>query len=201
MSVEAKDVVLVSLSDDEIREAILFAEKISKHIVDRKDLHNRDGLERFINILTGEIAEKMVLRWFADNNKYAQSAIDKDADTPDSGHDIWLRDLKNNPIQASVKSSISVLKNSSQDILNTFTLASKPSELKEINIQVYFWLDPFTKPRISVPSLRGAGIFAWASKEDFVENSFSSYPGEKRLAPNSKLCSLRPMATLLGSVT
>lgn len=54
-----KDIVFIKLDVDEFEECIMNAKNICFHIRDRADLHKRDLLERFNNILMGEVAEKM----------------------------------------------------------------------------------------------------------------------------------------------
>jgi len=199
MRVEAKNIVIIRLSDRELSDAVLTAHRIVGTIIDRWDLHERDYLERFIDSLLGEIAERMVLRWLKDNGKFAESAVDKKALTPDVGHDIWLKNLQGEQICASIKSSISVLKNNPGDILQTFTLATKPKELRDVNIQVCFWLDPFSSPRTNVPTMQQAAIMAWALKEDLVKEEFIPYTREEqRTAPAKRLCELRAMGNLLS---
>lgn len=192
------DIVKLYLTDRKLSDAILVAHKIVDFIVDRSDLHGRDYIEKYINCLMGEIAEQMVIEWLKNNNKYGKSAVDKTSAKPDMGHDIWLRDSHGIQIRGSIKSSLSFAKSTPKDILNTFTLAISPQEVREVNIQIYFWLSLNSEPRVSVPSMRNAAIMAWASREDLNEVGFSSYKGEQRLAPSKiKLVELRPMKDLL----
>jgi len=140
----------------------------------------------------------MVLEWLKKKDKFGESAVNKGAAMPDMGHDIWLQDTHGKRIRASVKSSLSVLKSDPEKILNTFTLATKSEEVREINIQVYFWLSVYSTPRISVPSMRQAAIVAWAPAEDLAGARFNSYKGEHRPAPDKKLSELRPMNELVA---
>lgn len=200
MAVQANQIVRVNLSSELVRSSVDVAKKIVDSIVDRGDLHERDYLERFIDCVMGELAEQMVIVWLNSQGKYSVSAVDKSSAIPDLGHDVWLKDKRGKQIRASVKSSISTLKNNAADILNTFTLATNPRELRDVNIQVYFWLDSYSKPRVSVPTLQNAAIFAWASADDLNASSFVAYKGEKRLAPSKKLAELRPMTELLNFI-
>lgn len=194
MSVRVEDIVQVKLPSELVKKSISVATHITENLVDRRDLHTRDLLERFIDCLMGEIAEQTVIYWLQRNNKYAASAVDKTSDKPDTGHDIWVKSKDQRTVKASIKSSISAQKTPEQ-ILKTFTLATTPSELREINIQVYFWLSLNSTPRVTVPTLRQCGIIAWAGQNDLRE--FAAYEREERLAPRKKLGELRPMHELL----
>jgi hypothetical protein len=200
ITVRAEDVVKIILPDETLRDSIQVVLKIVDVIVDRTDLHKRDYLERFMDCLMGEIAERIVLQWLADNKKNCKSAVDKSALNPDAGHDILLHNPRGEEIQASIKSSISGLKSTPDEILDTFTIATKQSEIREINIQVYFWLQLYSTPRVSVPSNQNAVIIAWATHQDLTETSFTQYKGESRQAPVKKLREFRPMRDLLNEI-
>ncbi|WP_449354661.1 hypothetical protein ACUL41_17740 [Virgibacillus natechei] len=200
MVVVPQDIVKVNLNDSEITECIDIAKYIVNHVKDRGDLHERDFSERFINLFMGEMSEKMVTKWLHNNNKYAKSAVDKTSTNPDIGHDIWVKDRNEKFRTISVKSSLSVFKNEPNDILNTFKLASKESEIRDINIQVYFWLDAFgrlstEKHRVNVLNHKYAGICGWLGSSDAT--SFTQYNGEKRQVLDKQLKDLRSPHTLL----
>lgn len=201
MPVQANQIITIDLTPEIVSRSIDVSKKITNSIIDRADLHQRDFLERFFDCLMGELAEQVVITWLINQNKYAVSAVDKTAATPDLGHDIWLKDLNGGKIRASIKSSLSATKNNPMDILNTFTLATNSKELRDINIQVYFWLSPWSTPRITVPSLKNAGIFAWAAESDLSVGEFAAYKGEERMAPRKRLAELRPMSELLTILT
>jgi hypothetical protein len=195
--VTENDIVYVELNKEEFREAAEVALIIATSISDRPDLHPRDLLERFIDCLMGEVAERMVLRWLRQNGKYAKPAADKKAAERDPGHDILVKLVNNKIVRASIKSSLSALKDNPWQILSTFTLAVTPKEIREINIQVYFWLSLRGSPRVTVPSIKQAAIMAWAFDEDLRKANFKEYRGEERLAPELKLKDLRPPSELL----
>jgi hypothetical protein len=195
--VTENDIVYVELNREEFREAAEVALIIATSISDRPDLHPRDLLERFIDCLMGEVAERMVLRWLRQNGKYAKPAADKKAAERDPGHDILVKLVNNKIVRASIKSSLSALKDNPGQILSTFTLAVTPKEIREINIQVYFWLSLRGSPRVTVPSIKQAAIMAWASDDDLRKTNFKEYRGEERLAPELKLKDLRPPSELL----
>jgi len=196
--VTENDIVYVELNKKEFREAAEVALIIATSISDRPDLHPRDLLERFIDCLMGEVAERMVLRWLRQNGKYAKPAADKKAAERDPGHDILVKLVNNKIVRASIKSSLSALKDNPGQILSTFTLAVTPKEIREINIQVYFWLSLRGSPRVTVPSIKQAAIMAWAFDEDLRKTNFKEYRGEERLAPELKLKDLRPPSELLN---
>ena len=200
MVVKPDQIVRVTLPPGKALEAIKTSTQIVQSIVDRGDLHSRDYLERFIDCLIGEVAECMVIQWLSEQNKYVESAVNKTSTTTDIGHDIWLKNMAGEKWRCSVKSSISWKKNTPTDILNTFTLATNPKEVRDINIQVYFWLELNSPPRTVVPSLKNAAIFAWASSKDLSSGSFASYKGEQRKAPDKNLVGLRPMVELLSII-
>lgn len=103
-----EDVVKVELTKDELDICIDTAKNLSNHIIDRKNLHGRDDLERFINVLTGEIAEQMVLKWLHENGRQAESAVDKQSNNPDLGHDIRVFKIEDgSELLCSIKSSLS----------------------------------------------------------------------------------------------
>jgi hypothetical protein len=194
--VTENDLVYLELDKQEFREAAEVALIIATSIPDRPDLHPRDLLERFINCLMGEVAERMVLRWLHQNGKYAKPTADKKAAERDPGHDILLKLGTEKVVRASIKSSLS-LKDDPGQILSTFTLAVTPKEIREINIQVYFWLSLRGSPRVTVPSMKQAAIVAWALDADLRKTNFKKYGGEERLAPELKLKDLRPPRELL----
>ncbi len=195
--VTKNDLVYIELDKQEFREAAEVALIIATSIPDRPDLHPRDLLERFIDCLMGEVAERMVLRWLQRNDKYAKPAADKKAAEGDPGHDILLKLRTKKVVRASIKSSLSALKDDAGEILSTFTLAVTPKEIREINIQVYFWLSLRRSPRVTVPSMKQAAIVAWAFDADLRKTNFKEYRGEERLAPELKLKDLRPPRKLL----
>jgi hypothetical protein len=197
MAITGNDVVRLQLTDEEIRNCIIVSNNITPYINDRADLHPRDYLERFIDVLLGEIAECMVIKWFHQNNKFAESAVDKASPKPDAGHDIILKTRENREIKCSVKSSLSVFKSSPNDIINQFTIATKQSELRDTNIQVYFWLELSggNKHRVVVPSTNNVAIIGWVGSKDIKR--FSKYATESREAPEEKLNKMRPMNELL----
>ncbi len=194
-----EDIVYVELEKTEIDECIKTAMHLSGHIIDRADLHVRDDLERFMNILMGEVAEKMTIKWLNNNKKYARSAVNKTGTTPDLGHDIEVKKkTSNDSLLCSVKSSISY-KLSPPGILEICKLATKKSELRDINIQVYFWLtlNPTSdNNRVTVPSIRQSAIIGWFGKNDLKK--FSTYNHESREAPADTLKNGRSMKSLLS---
>jgi hypothetical protein len=202
MTITSNDIIIVKLTDEEISNTIQIANNITPYINDRPDLHQRDYLERFTDVLLGEIAEQMVLKWFVSNNKFAKSAVDKTSDRPDSGHDIYLKMKNDNIIHCSVKSSLSVLKCTIDEILDTFTIATKKSEIREVNVQVYFWLDIFAKSegkyRLNVPSTTYCAIIGWIGKKEI--DIFSKYKTENREAPEKKLREMHPMLEVLNYI-
>jgi hypothetical protein len=147
-------------------------------------------------VLLGEIAENAVINWLRHHGKYAESAIDKNSPKPDPGHDIILKSTTGAKIRGSVKSSLSALKGV-DEIVDQFTLATKEAELRDVNIQVYFWLDLYASSgyRTTVPSTRNFALIGWAGLKDITK--FKSYATEKREAPDVKLKNMRPMQELL----
>lgn len=196
--ISEKDVVYVKINKDDLNSCIDNAKHISLGIEDRKDLHGRDMLERFTNVLMGEVAELMVIKWLKDNGKFAQSAVDKVLNAPDKGHDVNVRTTDDREIFCSVKSSLSV-KYNVQQIIKNFKLATKRNELADINIQVYFWLtiNPTDKSssRVTVPSIEQSALIGWFGKKDI--DTFTTYKHENREAPESVLENARTMSSLL----
>ena len=193
--IEEKDIISFKFTNNQIKECIEIANNLTDSVVDRKDLHNRDYLERFLDILMGEIAEKLVISWLQQNKKFVKSAVDKTSGKPDLGHDIILRAKDGREIKGSIKSSLSVFKQPT-DIINEFTLATTAREVRDVNIQVYFWLNTQATPRRNLPNTDNLAIIAWCGKKDI--DRFDSYKKEERQAPQKKLKELRTMGELLN---
>lgn len=197
--IKPSDVIHFEINKEDLKICIDNAKNIMSAIIDRKDLHSRDDLERFNNLLMGEISEMTVLKWLHSKGKYAVSTVDKTAAQPDLGHDLQLRDVKGNYIHCSIKSSLSALKDLDY-IVSNFKLATKQSELREVNIQVYFWLviNPTgdNKSRTTVLSLRNLAIIGWFGVNDLKK--FENYATENREAPTKPLKEARSMESLLS---
>ena len=200
--IEPSDVIHFDINKEDLKICIDNAKNIMSTIIDRKDLHSRDDLERFNNLLMGEISEMTVLKWLHSKGKYAVSTVDKTAAQPDLGHDLQLRDVKGNYIHCSIKSSLSALQ-ALDYIVSNFKLATKQSELREVNIQVYFWLviNPTgdNKSRTTVLSLRNLAIIGWFGVNDFKK--FENYATENREAPTKPLKEARSMESLLSRLS
>lgn len=191
------DIVHVDISRDEFNECIESAKSVLQHLMDRANLHERDDLERFINILMGEVAESMVIAWLNEHKRFNRRDADKSAGVPDAGHDLVLRSTQNAEIRCSIKSSLAYKLNL-ESILNQSKLATTSSELREVNIQVYFWLSlnpPRGQPRVTVPTIRQSVIIGWFGNHDI--NTFTTYNREQRQAPDTTLRNARPMGDLL----
>lgn len=195
--IEPKDVVLNNyLTQNDVISCIQTSEGLVKKIVDRKNLHDRAILERFINILTGELAEQLVLKWLISNGINAELAVDKESGHADQGYDIIIH-APNKELHCSVKSSTSVFKSTIEEIIDNFTISTTLSEVQDVNVQVYFWYELDGKPRITVPSEHNLAIIGWAGKKDLKAVDYASYTTESRKAPKIKLRDLRPMTELL----
>ncbi len=195
--VDKENVIMCNLSSEEVKACIETALVLADFVVDRKDLHKRSYLERFINLVMGEIGEQSVLKWLKKNGKYAVSAVDKNSGKPDKGHDILLKNKKGGIIKCSVKSSLAAKKSEMNDILSTFNLASTKQEVRDVNIQVYFWLEIFKEPRTIVPSEAHAAIIGWAGKNDLEKIPEKKYATEERKEVQIYLKELRTMDSLL----
>jgi hypothetical protein len=192
------DVVRFPLSAAHFAQCVANAQTVAAHLVDRPDLHARDDLERFIHLLMGEVAERMVLEWLRAQGKAVRSTVDKAAQRPDGGHDLVLRATDGRELFCSVKSSLSY-KLTLEQILATCKLATKASELRDVNIQVYFWLTlnpDAAASRVTVPALRQSALLGWFAKGDLRD--FAPYRHEKRQAPAPTLRTARPMQSLLA---
>ena len=195
MAVNKDTVIRIDLLEEDLSKCTENAQILCETISDRSDLHLRSYMERYINILMGEVAEVAVIKWLRQNGKYADSAVNKRSGKPDSGRDIILKDRYEREIGCSVKSSLSVYKNNIDDILDTFTVATKESELRKVNIQVYYWLILNGVNRISVPSDKNMAIIGWIGEND-VEK-FGTYRTENRQVADIKLRDIRTMQSLL----
>lgn len=198
--VSPEDIIPCDLTDDEIKECIATALRLADTMIDRADLHGRTYLERFIDLVMGEIAEQTVLKWVRENGKYARSAVDKASGVPDLGHDIYFkraREGQTELVKCSVKSSLSVLYSERAKILSKFSLASKRSEIRDVNIQAYFWLQTSGSPRTTVPSTKNMGIIGWLGRNEAKGLKEQAYKTEKRPEIQVKLKELHPMSELL----
>ncbi len=195
MAVNQDTVIKIALSENDLSSCIDNTQILCETISDRSDLHLRSYMERYIDIMMGEVAESAVIKWLKQNGKYAVSAVNKSSGKPDSGRDIILRGKHKQEIECSVKSSLSVYKDNINDILDTFTIATKASELRKVNIQVYYWLKLKGENRITVPSNKNMAIIGWIGENDVKE--FGTYNTENRQVAKIKLRNIRTMKSLL----
>lgn len=194
------DTIRIILGKRELADCIQNASIILQSITDRADLHARDELERFYNILMGEIAESMVQKWLKDNGKTVISAINKQSGKADDGHDLLLTSKDGCPIKCSVKSSLSYKKDLA-GIIDDFKLASTQHEIREVNIQVYFWLRlevGKNDSRRTLPTLENCAIIGWFGSKDL--QTFGTYNHEQRQVPKVPLKHARPMQSLLALI-
>lgn len=195
--ITAQDTLKIAIPADIFERCVQVASRLSSRIADRADFHGRDQLERFNNILMGEIAEQLVIHWLSSHGKFAESTVDKFSDKPDMGHDLRLKSRDGRDIYCSVKSSLTFSKDEN-GIVEEFTLASKASELREVNIQVYFWLRLHPKPhesRITVPSLAQCALIGWFGCRQIAQ--FQHYNHEQRQSPLVRLKEANSMQKLL----
>ncbi|MCI9108202.1 MAG: hypothetical protein HFI00_08355 [Lachnospiraceae bacterium] len=195
MAVNQDTVIKIALSENDLSSCIDNTQILCETISDRSDLHLRSYMERYIDIMMGEVAEAAVIKWLKQNGKFAVSAVNKSSGKPDSGRDIILRGKHKQEIECSVKSSLSVYKDNINDILDTFTIATKASELRKVNIQVYYWLKLKGENRITVPSNKNMAIIGWIGENDVKE--FGTYNTENRQVAKIKLRNIRTMKSLL----
>ncbi len=195
MAVSKDSIIKIDLSNIDMYNCVENTQILCETMIDRSDLHLRSYMERYIDILMGEAAEMAVIKWLKQNGKYAVSAVNKKSGKPDLGHDIILKDIREREIKCSVKSSLSVYKNKIDDILDTFTVATKASELRKVNIQVYYWLELNGESRTTVPSNDNMAIIGWIGENDVEE--FDTYNTEKRQVAKIKLRDVRSMQSLL----
>lgn len=197
MLLKPSDVIQPVLTDEEVQECLATAQCLLKSMQDRGDLHTRGVLERYIDIVMGEIAEQSVIKWVQSQGKFAQSAVDKTSGRPDSGRDVLFHSREGRSISCSVKSSLSVHHSNVADMLSQFHLASKQSEIRGINIQVYFWLDLSSKPRVTVPTEKNMAMIGWLGRKDLKGIAESAYATEARPVVRAPLNGMRPMRDLL----
>ena len=197
MLLKPSDVIQPVLTDGELQECLSTAQVLLKNMRDRADLHARGTLERYIDIAMGEIAERSVIKWIQSQGKFAESAVDKTSGRPDDGHDIILHGRDGRSIKCSVKSSLSVHYSKVEDFLQRFHLSSKKSEIRGINIQVYYWLDLSSTPRVVTPSERNMAIIGWLGRKDLTGIGEGQYATESRPVVEVELSNMRPMRTLL----
>lgn len=187
------------LNDGDVISCIKRATNLISSMPDRKDLHSRSILERYIDILMGEVAEQAVLNWFIRNGRNAESAVDKESGHADNGYDITLNKVSGEQVKCSVKSSLSVFKYEVDDIISTFKLSIKPSELTDVNVQVYYRLKLKNgESRISVPSENEMFIIGYLPiKTAKKMEKYTTYTTEEREALDIELSKLDSMESIL----
>ena len=96
-----------------------------------------------------------------------------------------------------MKSSLSACKSHIDEILKSFTIAAKKSEIRQVNIQVYYWLSlkGDHEYRVTVPSNNNMAIIGWAGENDIEK--FGNYSTEHRQVAEIKLEQIRSMESLL----
>ncbi|MFK7602973.1 hypothetical protein ACI3L1_12265 [Deinococcus sp. SM5_A1] len=198
MPLTAADTIplLPLVSEALVQTAAITCARLLPHVRDRADLHGRDPLEKYHNLLMGEIAELAVISYLVGQGKYAVSAVDKEAATPDAGHDILVRRRDGTAAKCSVKSSLSY-RHAIEAIPGQFRPAFNRREPRDINIQVYFHYQLNAEPRTTVAASAHAYIIGWASEKKLLDSGFSVYNGEKRWVADLKLADLSPLAELL----
>ena len=83
MAVNQDTVIKIALSDKELSICTENTQILCKTISDRSDLHLRGYMERYIDVMMGEVAEAAVIKWLRQNGKYAVSAVNKSSGKPD----------------------------------------------------------------------------------------------------------------------
>lgn len=179
-----------------VQTAALTCARLLPHVRDRADLHGRDPLERYHNLLMGEIAELAVTAYLTGQGRHAVSAVDKAATVPDAGHDLILRRRDGTAATCSVKSSLSY-HHGIEAIADVFRPAFNPREPRDINVQVYFHYRLRAEPRTTVAALAHAYIIGWVPERRLLASEFAVYNGERRRVADLKLADLAPMAELL----
>jgi hypothetical protein len=122
--------------------------------------------------------------------------VDKEATTPDAGHDVVVRRRDGTPARCSVKSSLSY-HHGIAAIPEQFRPAFNRREPREINIQVYFHYRLAAEPRTTVPASTHAYIIGWASEKRLLASEFTVYNGERRRVSDLRLADLSPLTDLL----
>lgn len=208
MAVTSSDTIPVNdvLDVSAVVDAAERAMRILGRVRDRGDLHERDALERFLDVLLGQLAEAAVLKWLSGQGKKVEH-ISRTAVGSDPGYDITMQAATGSKVKISVKSSISACIYDIKRILDTFNVAITENEARkaDVHVQVYYRLrlggasresgSGVASPRVVVPSLREAILVGWIRGEDVT--SFASYNTESRQAAEMKLKDLHPMRDLL----
>ncbi|CAM4017599.1 hypothetical protein [Deinococcus frigens] len=184
------------VSEEMVGAAAITCARLLPHVRDRADLHGRDPLEKYHNLLMGEVAELAVIAYLTGQGKSAVSAVDKAATTPDAGHDLLVCRENGTAAKCSVKSSLSY-RHGIGAIPGQFRPAFNRREPRDINIQVYFHYRLDSEPRTTVAASTHAYIIGWASEKKLLDSGFIVYNGEKRRVADLKLADLSPMAELL----
>lgn len=205
MAITSENVISLQelVSEQMVQSAAATCTTLLPHVTDRADLHQRDPLERFSNLLMGEIAELGVIAYLQQQGKYAVSAVDKQACTPDQGHDIHVRRKDGSLAKCSVKSSLSYKYGMMPrgGILEHFRPAFNRKEPRDINVQVYFHYQLGENPRATVLTSRHAFIVGWLPERKIVGGQYTTYQGERRPVADIKLKDMLPMSELLPNLS
>jgi len=192
MAVLPDDVIQFRLSEAEMNAAVTFA----YHVLTHNHLGRSDPLNRFIQVLMDELAERMVIQWLHGNGKFAEPASDKGATNPELRHEIWVTDIRGVKVRAAIHTFLSTNKSEIPDILQFHSLSVDPNQLCGINFSVGYWLQLREKPRVKLPSLQQTAIIGWASDKNLRE-ALKSQPEQSRKYAAIKFCDLRPVNELL----
>ncbi len=193
MTVLPENVICYPLPDTEINSAVTFAYHALTH---RHSNPRVDPLNRYIQVVMDELAERMVIQWLQTNGKFAESAVDKGATNPDLGHEIWVTDIRGVKVRAAIHTFLSTNKSEMPEMLESHSLSVETDHLCGINFSVVYWLQLREKPRVKLPSLQQSAIIGWASDKNFREAA-KAQPANGGKYAALKFGDLRPVEELL----
>jgi hypothetical protein len=187
--------IKVSLELADFKECVERTIRTYRRLINRKDLPNRDDLEKFDAALQGEISELQVVRLFERSNGTAIVPDGRSGDGPDGGTDALLGGPSTSkPLRASIKSSVAIIPPDKAQTI--FSFAFTPTEISQadIFIQSIFHLD-----NDNHPSIEGSRLVGWLEQDAKLTAEACGYSSSdfKRLC-NGKVSNGRPMDAIFS---
>lgn len=189
MNITSENVVRCSLPDNEIYAAVTFAYHALTHVPNRSDM-----LGNYLQVLIEELAERLVIQWLREHDKFVEPAVDKGATQPDLKHEIWVTDIRGVKVRAAIHTFLSTNKSELADILEHHSLSVDTTQMCGVNFSVVYWYQLREKPRVKLPSLQQVALIGWVSDKNLREKIQS---GQTSKYAALKFAELRPMEELL----
>ncbi len=189
MNINPENVVRCSLPDSELYAAVTFAYHVLTHAPSRTDV-----LGNYFQVLLDELAERLVIQWLREHEKFVEPAVDKGATQPDLKHEIWVTDIRGVKVRAAIHTFLSTNKSQISDILEHHSLSVDTTQMCGINFSVVYWYQLREKPRVKLPSLQQTALIGWVSDKNLREKLQTGQASKYAVL---KFAELRPLDELL----